>query len=1081
VPEIRDALELAGSEGCLSCHAGIENATENMGFEIACTFCHGGDPVSTVKEIAHVQPRLPVINDQTTPPLDYDLPYQRFVNPSNLRIVGDVCGGCHVDHIVAESLMATAAGHYAGGLYLSGVVDTKTPIYGTFATEDGDGDVPTEDGAVAELLDLITYDPALDPSLYSTHFRAVPAQACARCHLWSRGKGYRGAVGADGVYRADGCVACHMVYADDGRSLSADSSIDHVEQGHPKVHTITKAIPTGQCLHCHHRGARIGLSYTGRAQMPPRLPSGPGVTGTTDVVFNGNYHYTDADTNPPDVHMEEGMHCIDCHVRAGVMGDDNVYGHMDQATKIECRQCHGTPDADGTLLDLDDQPLNNVSEFLGVTRLVSKVDGQLHLVTQVPDLVDHTSPKYNPRASCAMNENHIKDEGGLECYACHSSWTPNCFGCHFERDEREMGLNLVTRQWEVGKATTNNKVFESLKHFSMGFNRESRVAPYIVGCQVVADVTAPDGSKILDFVMPTTSNGLSGLGLQPVHPHTIRGAGDVRTCAECHRSPPAMGLGSGNYSVARKFAFLVDSAGVKIYDRKTDPTGPTLVDTLSSTSPRALAVLPDIVEGTADFLYVAGSGGLDIFDMQSGIPVSPVGGVGGIDALDVDRAARYLYVVVNGVGVNVYDNQDPAQAVLVTTIPIPTALRALHWGIHLFVAAGPTGLVVVDISDNALPSIVHTVGGMNAVDVALYAHNQKGQAFAARAYVADPGFGVRVVDLLPDFDSASLVGGFALGGASGLDTYTRYLEAVGPMPSREHDYLYVAAGSAGLHVLDITEPAAIAEVGAVPLAGVAVDVDVSSDMNPPGVDDYAMVANSSLGLQIVNVTDPGSPALILTLPATGAVQALVEVQQLDRYIDEQGNELKENSHPDAGPFDRADLVRILGTPLSECLVGGCCQGGGTCAEMSNSDCASFGGEFGGEATTCEDSDLDGVGQACDCAPADGEVWTLPGEALSLFASHSGGPGGTTSFDWTAPADPGASNLAYDTVLSPAAADFELSAVCVESNGSDTRTTHTTPPDPGQVLFFLVRAENGCGMGGAGGDSAGSPRVVLDCF
>ena len=122
-----------------------------------------------------------------------------------------------------------------------------------------------------------------------------------------------------------------------------------------------------------------------------------------------------------------------------------------------------------------------------------------------------------------------------------------------------------------------------------------------------------------------------------------------------------------------------------------------------------------------------------------------------------------------------------------------------------------------------------------------------------------------------------------------------------------------------------------------------------------------------------------------------------------------------------------------------------------------------------------------MGQACDCAPADGEVWTLPGEALSLFAVAQRR---TDRHDVVrldcAHRSRSAGSWLYDTVLSPAAADFELSAVCVESNGSDTQTTHTTPPDPGQVLFFLVRAENGCGMGGAGGDSAGSPRVVLDC-
>jgi len=1080
-PLVRDAIDDHG-ERCLACHGHIENVTENMGFELDCTFCHGGDPVSTVKEIAHVQPSLPIINDATVAPLDYDLDYQRFVNPSNLRVVPWTCGYCHFVDNIPKAMMATAAGHYAGGMYLGGVIPSKTPVYGTFAVTDDDGDVPTEDGAVAGLLDLVTYDPELDPSLYSTHYRAVPAQACARCHLWSRGKGYRGAVEQDGLYRADGCAACHMPYANNGLSQSADASINHMEPGHPRVHTVKREIPSEQCIHCHHRGARIGLSFTGRAQMPPRLPSGPGVAGTTDQRFNSNYHYTDPETNPRDIHNERGLHCIDCHTAAGVMGDGNIYGHMDQATKTECRQCHGTPDALATLTDHDGLPLSNLRQSGDSVRLASKVDGRVHAVTQVKELVDHTSPAYNPQASCAMNDDHIKTDGGLECYSCHTSWVPNCYGCHFERDERQMGQNLVTREWEVGKVTTNNKIFESLRNFHMGTNSEGRVTPFIVGCQVYADVTAPDGSKILDFASPETVNGLSGLGLQPVNPHSVRGAGEVRTCAECHRAPPALGLGSGNYAVARNYAFATSTAGVQVFDRRADPTSPVLVGTIPVSDPLALAALPDVVEGTTDFLYVAaGTDGVDIFDLQSGIPVSPVGGITGIHAIDVARAARYLYVVVDGVGVNIYDNLDPAVATYIAGVPIPSARRVVPWGIHLFVAAGTAGLYVVDIADNGAPIVVQSVPGMNAVDVALYAHMRKGPEFASRAYVADPGFGVRVVDLLPDFASASLVGGFPLPGATGLDTYTRYVETQGTTPSREHDYLYVAAGTGGLRVLDITDPDAIAEVGAVTdLGGSVVDVDVSSEMTPPGVDDYAVVANGQLGVQIVDVTNPQNPSLIRALAASGTGRVFVEVQQLDRYIDEQGNELKENSHPNAGTFSRADIVRILGAEVNACLVGGCCETGNVCNVMSNADCTSFDGVFGGDGATCDDADLDGVGEACDCAPSNDQAWNLPGRIDELLLSHVGGVSGTTTLSWT-PADPGATQVQYDTLTSLSPSDFEQSAGCLEADDLDTQATHTTDPGSGVVLYFLVVAENPCGPGSAGDGLSGLPRSVLDCL
>ncbi|MFQ5495941.1 MAG: hypothetical protein ACE5EX_11235, partial [Phycisphaerae bacterium] len=599
-------------------------------------------------------------------------------------------------------------------------------------------------------------------------------------------------------------------------------------------------------------------------------------------------------------------------------GDGNIYGHMDQATKIECRTCHGVPTARGSLTDADGNTLNNVEVSAdGNVVLTSKVSGAPHVIPQVMDVVNADSPRYNAKAAAAMNGHHLKTVGGMECYACHASWAPNCFGCHFERDERFTGLNLITRREEMGVARTGNKVFVSLKHFAMGLNAQGKYSPYIVGCQPIADVTAADGSKKLDFVMPETTNGLSGLALQPVDPHTIRGRGEVRTCVECHRSPPSLGLGSGNYSLATDRAYTVAADGIHVFDRKSDPTNPAPLPTLTATTPQAVAALPNVVSGNADYLYVAtGPAGLSIFDMTGGLPDSATSVVANVDAVDVSRAARYLYVVAAGTGVNIYDNGNPAEATLVSTVAIPTAVRAVSWGIHLFVAAGQEGLVVVDISDHSAPRIIGTVPGINAVAIRLYAHHQNGPAFAARAYVADPDFGVRIVDLLPEFSTPNLVGGLALVGAKGLDTYTRYLEATADTPSREHDYLYAVAGAAGLRVYDITDPDAIVQVAALTdLGGDAVDIDVASQMAPPGVNDYALVANAALGLQVIDVTDPLNPGLLATVGPGGASRVLIDVQQLDRFVDEQGNQLKENSHPGAGTLSRADIVRILSADL----------------------------------------------------------------------------------------------------------------------------------------------------------------------
>ncbi|MBV1910010.1 MAG: hypothetical protein KUG78_11955 [Kangiellaceae bacterium] len=907
--------------GCLTCHEAIEKFHERV--EIACTDCHGGDFTSSLRDVAHVQPSRPVINDATVKPLDYDLPYERFVNPSNLRVVKETCGNCHEPHVdtVMKSLMATTTGHHSGGLYLNGVDETKIPTFGTFATTDDDGEVPTEDGAVQSVIDLIDYDPEADQSEFATHYAAVPAQACARCHLWTRGKGYRGAEGKDGLYRADGCAACHMPYSNSGLSESADMSINHEEPGHPKTHRVTSAIPSEQCIHCHHRGARIGLSWQGKSQMPPGLPSGPGVPGTTDTRFNTNYHYSDDETNPKDIHGEAGMHCVDCHTQAGIMGDGNIYGHMDQATKIECRTCHGMPNETPTFIDKDGLMLNNiVIEEDGTAVLTSKVSGKKHIVPQVKKIVDPQSCEFNPLAAAAMNDHHLKEEGGLECYACHSSWMPNCFGCHFERDETKTGINLITREEVIGKASTNNKMFVSMKHFALGLNSQSKISPFIVGCHPIADVTAADGTKKLDFVMPKTKvKGLSGLAFNPANTHTTRSTGEVRKCIECHRSPPALGLGSGNYNLGRTHAYTLANDKLRVYERWANPENPSLTQTISLPADgKAIAVQANIVSGRADYVYIAtGTAGVSVFDMQNGIPENSVATIGSANAIDVFYAAGLLFVTNLDAGINLYDVTIPTQPQLVSSIEVPMVKSAKLWGVHLFVAAGSNGLQVLDYSDLANPAVVGQVANINAEQVHLYAHFQKSNEYASRAYVADPTVGIHVIDLLPNFDSPRLVQTLPLLGVKAIDTYTRYKLADEDTPSREHDYLYAVAGSSGLHIFDIAAPDAIESIAQLELnGGIANDIDVFSHPAPPGVNDFAFIASDSRGLQVVNVNDPYQPVLIGPVEALSTSKVHVDVQQLDRFMDELGRELKENSHPGARPLNREELVKMLKADLS---------------------------------------------------------------------------------------------------------------------------------------------------------------------
>src|SRR6185437_3042523 len=82
-----------------------------------------------------------------------------------------------------------------------------------------------------------------------------------------------------GDYRASGCTACHVIYANDndpshsaayakfghsGTSFTTDPTIDKNAPGHPIKHTFTRSIPSSQCMICHiHPGTNMVTTYFG--------------------------------------------------------------------------------------------------------------------------------------------------------------------------------------------------------------------------------------------------------------------------------------------------------------------------------------------------------------------------------------------------------------------------------------------------------------------------------------------------------------------------------------------------------------------------------------------------------------------------------------------------------------------------------------------------------------------------------------------------------------------------------------------------------------------------------------------------
>jgi len=127
----------------------------------------------------------------------------------------------------------------------------------------------------------------------------------------------------------------------------------------------------------------------------------------------------------------------------------------------------------------------------------------------------------------------------------------------------------------------------------------------------------------------------------------------------------------------------------------------------------------------------------------------------------------------------------------------------------------------------------------------------------------------------------------------------------------------------------------------------------------------------------------------------------------------------------------------------------------------------------------KDADDDGDGRSeCqqDCNDADGSSWETPGEPTNVFLSSDRG----LVMSWDPPVPAGGTTVLYD-VLRATNADGFLGAFCVKSDAEGAYSVDSTEPAADSVLYYLVRADNGCpGSGSLGNDSTGTPRPGRAC-
>ena len=751
-----------------------------------------------------------------------------------------------------------------------------------------------------------------------------------------------------------------------------------------------------------------------------------------------------------DIHLEKGMHCVDCHFNQDNHGNSKLYGEVRAAIEIACTDCHGTISARATLRTSGPAAPEGGPELPPGTDLTAlrtpfgkrrfEVQGDRIIqnsmvekdrfweLVQTADTINPKSEHYNVKSHLAKTVRAAPDGklewGGagderlcahknesMSCIACHTSWNPSCFGCHLPQKANKKLPSLhfegdVSRNYVSYNFQTLRDDVYMLAHD--GDVTKNRIGPARSSCAVHVGSYNQNRESIYVQQQTISGDGMSGIAFSTNVPHTVRGGppalrgsldqtdyrpgvSETKTCTDCHVSKDndnnaimAQLLMQGTNFVNFIGRYCWVGAGVNGFEAVvvTERNEPQAV--IGSTLHRLaypdyfrehqhqggvlkvahrhpgydvseallhpLRKPPEILslQARGEYLYAAcGAGGLRVFDIAfiddkgfsqrvSTAPVSPLGQRFFVNTKFATAVAAPTTIVPDPTRIQHPENQEQAvhamygyiyvvdrfeglilvqAGTLLDGNPLNNFLeRSLTFnpqnilrGARGITIAGTfayvccdAGLVVISLEDPKHPQVTEVVG-QDAL------HNPKAVQVQFRyGFVCDDE-GIKVLDVT-QLAHPKVVSSLELAEANSI-----YLART---------FAYVAAGSQGLAILDITNPEQ-PRIDQVFNAGGCINDLRDVKLGITNASEFAYLADGVNGLKVVQLTSPetpGSPGfsplplpeLVATYKLAGGGCALTISKGLDRdrAVDESGNQIAVFGRVGARPLNQSEQQKM---------------------------------------------------------------------------------------------------------------------------------------------------------------------------